>query len=171
MLENTGTQPINKSIHYTGCQSVDDHRTCDGEHLRAHAQDESLCFEFHSRGGDGVGKAGDGDQCARAGVFGNVIIDAQPGEQGGQGNQGHGGSSARVLLFQPQKGVDIHKYLPQNADQSADPEGVQAVFYKGRFWCHSGHQIAVLFLRHMHSSVANLPRKRENMRQIVPGRK
>ena len=35
-------------------------------------------FEFYRRGGDGIGKAGNGYQRARAGMFGNVVIQTQP---------------------------------------------------------------------------------------------
>ena len=36
--------PINDPIHHAGRQAVDDYRACDGEDLRANAQDEPLCY-------------------------------------------------------------------------------------------------------------------------------
>ena len=41
--------PINQAIHHGSRNTVDDHRTCDGEHFCADAKDKTLGFELHCR--------------------------------------------------------------------------------------------------------------------------
>ena len=53
-------QPINNPVNHRRGQSIDNHRPGNGEELRPHAQDKPFCLELHRRGGDGIGKAGDG---------------------------------------------------------------------------------------------------------------
>ena len=66
--------PINQAINYAGGNAVDNDWPGNCEHLGGGAKDKALCPEFHSRGGDGIGKAGNGHQGACPRYFGQVII-------------------------------------------------------------------------------------------------
>ena len=125
--------PINKSIYYAGPQTEDQHRPCDGEELDTGTGDDSLAFELNGRGGDGVGKAGDGHQSTRPRYLGDVVIQAEACEQNGQHHQRHGGRHGAVLFREAQSLVAVDKALTQDADQSPDPEGVEAIPKNGRF--------------------------------------
>lgn len=72
--------------------------------LAAHAGDEALGFEIQSRGGDGVGKAGDGHQGSGAAEAGQFVVKVQPRQQGRQGHQRTGGRRAGVILRKAQGG-------------------------------------------------------------------
>ena len=92
-----------------------------------------IAFELNGRGGDGVGKAGDGHQSTRPRYLGDVVIQAEACEQNGQHHQRHGGRHGAVLFGEAQSLVAVDKALTQDADQSPDPEGVEAIPKNGRF--------------------------------------
>ena len=94
MLEYCG-DPINQTIDHTCAHPIHDHRPGDGEDLCSNAQDESLGLEFYRRGSDGVGEAGDGDEGAGAGMFGDVIVETQAGEEGAEEHKGNGNGESR----------------------------------------------------------------------------
>lgn len=66
--------PINQPIHYTCTYPIHNHRAGDGKHLCADTQNKTLGFEFHSRGGDGVGKAGNGHQSTGSGILCDIVV-------------------------------------------------------------------------------------------------
>ena len=124
--------PINHAIQNAGGDAVDDDRAGDGEHLCTDTKDEAFGFELDGRGGDGVGKAGDGHQRACAGVFGDVIVKTQTRQQGREGYQRHGGGCGGLLFVQVKPGIEVDKPLTKSADRSADQKGEDAVFQNGR---------------------------------------
>ena len=125
-----------------------------------------ICLEFHSRGGDGIGEAGDGHQGAGAGVFGDVVVEAQAGKQGRNGHQGHTGGGGSILLIQAQTGVDIDEKLAQGTDQSAHEECIAAILSHGGFGAHFLDQGFVLLFCHVDPSGNRMPGTEANMRNL-----
>lgn len=68
LLEQS-SYPINQPVNHTRHRAVGNDGPCDLENLCAEAEDEALCFKFHGGAGDGIGKAGDGNDGAAAGML------------------------------------------------------------------------------------------------------
>ena len=146
-------QPIDESIHRTGAETVYNHRSGDGKHFGTHAQDEPLRLKLHGGGCHGVGKSGDGHQRSCPGVFCQVIIKAQPGEQGRNAHQSDGDPAGGILLLQAHSGIPVHQHLPQGADKPAGQKGEDAVLPKRGLGASFLHQLCILLVIHAHPSM------------------
>ena len=72
--------PIDQTVNYRCRYTIYNHRTGNLENFGTYSKHESFGLEFHCRGGDGVGEAGDGDKGSRAAEFGDVVVEAQAGQ-------------------------------------------------------------------------------------------
>ena len=149
--------PINQAIHHAGTHAIHNHRASNREHLRTDTQDKALGLEFHCRGGDGIGKACDGHQSPGTGMLCNIVIKAQPRQYRRNRHQCHGCGGACILPVQPQIAVPVNKILAHGADQSADPECIQAVPPQRRFRAQLLHQFFIFPFCHLHHSRLIMP--------------
>ena len=140
--------PINQPIHYTCTYPIHNHRAGDGKHLCADTEDKALGFEFHSRGGDGVGKAGNGHQSTGSGILCDIVVKAQPRQQDRQADQSDTHAGGGISLVEPDILIQIHSKLPQGTDAPADEKCPDAVFPYGGIGAGFLNQFAVLFFRH-----------------------
>ena len=119
--------PIEQAVDHRGGKAVDQNGTGNREEFDSQTRHKTFGFEFDRRGRDRVGKARDRDQRSRAGEFGNVVKNREPGEQGGQKNQAHRGQGRRAVGGKPRSLPCGQKTLAQDSDRSAAEKGPQAV--------------------------------------------
>lgn len=93
--------PINHPINHACHRAVDDDGAGDLENLCAEPQDPALLLKFQGGAGDGVGKAGDGDDRAASGVLPQFIIDPQGSEKRAQKHHTNGEPQSHLVLVEP----------------------------------------------------------------------
>ena len=118
--------PINNSVHYACHRAIGDDRAGDLEDLGAEAEDKAFMLKFDGGAGDGIGKAGNGDDGSAAGIFAQLIIDTDGGKERAQKDHANGEPKLDLIVMDPipQKIADP---LPDATDPAAYQKGDNAI--------------------------------------------
>ena len=120
---NNATPYEESPVGHAGGNAPGEHRPGDGKHLDAGAQHEAFGFELQRRGGDGIGKAGDGQQGACAGEFCDFFKQTQGGQGNTQKNQCAGHRRSGGFFLQPRVFIQGAQHLSQQTDRAAHGKG------------------------------------------------
>lgn len=148
--KNAGAQPVDEPVDGAGRNAKHQHRPGNGEELDTGTGDDSFAAKLNGRGSNGIGKASDGHQRASSGHFRQIVIYAEPCEQNRKYHQTHGSRRSGIRLVQTGSRISVLNQLTQNADQAANPEGVEAIFPNRRFRSHFLDICTVFLGIHVH---------------------
>ena len=88
-LEKSDAQPVKQTVSHRAQHSIHDHRSCNDKHFGSNTVDPIFLPELHCRGYNRVGKTGDGYQCSRTGMLGNIVVQTERCQNCTQKNHGN----------------------------------------------------------------------------------